>query len=127
LADYTVKNIKELDNMAVQYGIDGLDARFARTPLGLRNFGFSVQSMTPNFRQPFGHHHGEQEEVYLVLRGDGRIKVDDDVVPLKEWDAIRVPANATRQLEAGAVGMDVLAMGAPHADDTEMLQGWWSD
>lgn len=127
MTNYTVKNLKELDNAAERFGIEGLDARFARQSLGLENFGFSLQSMTPNFRQPFGHTHGEQEEVYLVLRGGGRIKIDDDIVDLRQWDAIRVPAGTTRQLEAGGDGMDVLAMGAPHADDTEMLQGWWSD
>src|SRR5581483_3914347 len=127
MANYTVKNLKQLQNSAEQFGIEGLDARFARQPLELEKFGFSLQSMTPNFRQPFGHTHSEQEEAYLVLRGGGRVKVEDEIVDLKQWDAIRVPAGATRQFEAGDEGMDVLAMGAPHADDTEMLQGWWSD
>jgi mannose-6-phosphate isomerase-like protein (cupin superfamily) len=127
MANYTVKNLKELENAAERFGIEGLDTRFARRPLGLENFGFSLQSMTPNFRQPFGHSHAEQEEVYLVLRGGGRIKIDDDIVDLRQWDAIRVPAGTTRQLESGSDGMDLLAMGAPHAEDTEMLDGWWSD
>jgi mannose-6-phosphate isomerase-like protein (cupin superfamily) len=33
----------------------------------------------------------KQEEVYVVLRGSGRMKVDDEIVELKEWDAVRVP------------------------------------
>jgi mannose-6-phosphate isomerase-like protein (cupin superfamily) len=127
MANYTVRNIKQLDNAAAQFGIDGLDARFARRALELGNFGFSLQTMTPNFRQPFGHRHAEQEEVYLVLRGSGRIKIEDEVVELREWDAVRVPPGATRQLESGAGGMEILAIGAPHADDTEMLQGWWAE
>jgi mannose-6-phosphate isomerase-like protein (cupin superfamily) len=127
MANYTVKNIQELENAAPRYGIEGLDVRFARNALELGNFGFSVHTMTPNFRQPFGHTHGEQEEVYLVLRGYGRIKVDDDIVDLKEWDAIRVPPGAARAIEAGDDGMQIVAIGAPHAEDTEMIQGWWLD
>jgi len=127
MANYTVKNIREIDNAAERFGIEGMEARFARNPLELEKFGFSVQVLTPNYRQPFGHRHKGQEEVYLVLRGGGRIKVDDDIVELREWDAIRVPAGATRQIESGPEGLEFLAIGAPEGGDAEMVEGWWSD
>jgi mannose-6-phosphate isomerase-like protein (cupin superfamily) len=127
MADYTVKNIKELDNAAEQFGIEGMEARFARNPLELEKFGFSFQALTPNYRQPFGHKHANQEEVYLVLRGGGRIKVEDEIVELSEWDAIRIPPGVTRQIEAGADGMEMLAIGAPEGGDAEMVEGWWAD
>ena len=127
MAHYTVKNVKEIDNAAERFGIEGMEARFARTALELEKFGFSYQVLIPNYRQSFGHRHANQEEVYLVLRGGGRIKVEDDVVDLKEWDAIRVPAGVTRQLESGPDGMELLAIGAPEGGDAEMLEGWWSD
>jgi mannose-6-phosphate isomerase-like protein (cupin superfamily) len=127
MAKYTVQNIKGLDNAAEQFGIEGMEARFARKAMELEQFGFSVQTLTPSFRQPFGHRHASQEEAYLVLRGGGRIKVDDDVVDLKEWDAIRIPPGVTRQLEAGPDGMEFLAIGAPGGGDAEMIEGWWSD
>jgi mannose-6-phosphate isomerase-like protein (cupin superfamily) len=127
MAKYTVRNLKEIDNAAERFGIEGMEARFARNPLELEKFGFSLQVLTPNYRQPFGHHHRSQEEVYVVLRGSGRIKVDDDIVELREWDAIRVPAGATRQLESGPDGLDFLAIGAPEGGDAELVEGWWSD
>jgi mannose-6-phosphate isomerase-like protein (cupin superfamily) len=127
MANYTVKNIKEIDNAAERFGIEGMEARFARTPLELERFGFSYQALTPNYRQSFGHRHERQEEVYLVLRGSGRIKVDDEVVDLKQWDAIRVPAGAARQLESGAEGLELLAIGAPEGGDAELLEDWWTD
>jgi mannose-6-phosphate isomerase-like protein (cupin superfamily) len=104
-----------------------MEARFGRKPLELERFGFSFQALTPNFRQPFGHRHATQEEVYVVVSGSGRIKVEDEIVDLNEWDAIRVPAGQTRQLESGGDGMEFIAIGAPEADEPEMLQGWWSD
>ncbi len=38
-----------------------------------------------------------------------------------------MPGNVTRALEAGADGLELVAIGAPAADDTEMKQDWWSD
>ena len=127
MPDYTVKNLKDVDDAAASFGLDdGLEARFAKKALGLSKFGVSYQKLAPGFRIPFGHTHGEQEEVYLVLRGSGRIKLDDEIVELGAWDAVRVPGDVVRALEAGTDGMELLAIGAPLANDTEMLQGWWS-
>jgi uncharacterized cupin superfamily protein len=128
MPNYTVKNLKQVENMAEKFGMsDGLEARFARGALELENFGLSYQRLEPNFRNPFGHKHGEQEEVYVVLSGSARLKLDDEIVELEQWDAIRVPGEVTRNFEGGPDGAEVLAIGAPVAKDTEMLQGWWSD
>jgi mannose-6-phosphate isomerase-like protein (cupin superfamily) len=128
MANYTVKNLMQVENMAEQFGLaENLEARFARKALELSNFGVSYEKLAPGFRMPFGHTHGEQEEVYVVLSGGGRIKVGEEIVDLSQWDAIRVPGETPRALEGGPDGMEVLAIGAPQANDTEMLQGWWSD
>ena len=37
----------------------------------------------------------------MVVRGSGRMKVDDEIVELKEWDAVRVPPGTWRGYEAG--------------------------
>jgi mannose-6-phosphate isomerase-like protein (cupin superfamily) len=69
--------------------------------------------------------------VYVVVSGNGRIKIDDEIVDFKQWDAIRVPAGAWRCFQAGAEGAEVIAFGAPKMDDpradAEMQPGWWSD
>jgi mannose-6-phosphate isomerase-like protein (cupin superfamily) len=128
MTNYTVKNLKDVENMAEKFGMsNGLEARFAASPLELSNFGVSYQRLEPNFRIPFGHKHGEQEEAYVVLSGSARLKLDDEIVELKQWDAIRVPGEVTRNFEGGPEGAEFLAIGAPLAKDTEMLQGWWSD
>lgn len=126
MPDYTVKNLKQVANAAERFGLgDNLEARFARKDLELSNFGLSYQRLEPGFRVPFGHTHGEQEEVYVVLNGAGRVKVDDEIVELAQWDAIRVPGDVKRALEAGPDGMEIIAIGAPLADDTEMDQSFW--
>ena len=128
MTGYTLRNLKEIDDMAERFGLgEGLEARFARGALELENFGLSYQKLKPNFRIPFGHKHDLQEEVYIVVNGTARMKLDDEIVELKPWDAIRVPPQVTRALEAGPDGVEVLAIGAPQAQDTAMQQGWWDD
>ena len=89
----------------------------------------SRETLAPGFRVPFGHTHREQEEVYVVLRGSGRIKIDDEIVEFREGDLVRVAPGAWRCTEAGADGMQLLAVGAPipEGDDSELEQGWWAD
>jgi mannose-6-phosphate isomerase-like protein (cupin superfamily) len=84
--------------------------------------------LDPNFRIPFGHKHEHQEEVYVVVRGSGRVKVEDEIVELREWDAIRFDENTMRNMEAGPDGIEFLAFGAGEDPlDAEMVQGWWRD
>jgi mannose-6-phosphate isomerase-like protein (cupin superfamily) len=130
MANYTKVNLKEIEDQAPTGGLSsGLKAHFARVPLGLEKSGISYFRIAPNFRIPFGHKHSEQEEVYLVVAGSARVRVDDDVVELQPWDAIRVPTGAMRGLEAGPEGAEVIAFGAPNTQnaDVDMTPGWWTD
>ena len=128
MTDYTVKNLKEdVPNSAEQFGIEEMEARFGRKALELESFGFSHQKFDPNYRQGFGHVHREQEEAYVVLDGSGRVKVDDDIVDLKQWDVIRVGPGVTRQFESGPDGLEFIAIGGNPAGDAETIEGWWSD
>jgi mannose-6-phosphate isomerase-like protein (cupin superfamily) len=128
MSDYTLKNLKDIENSAESYGLaDKLEARFARKALELEQFGFSYQKMQPGFRQPFGHVHTEQEEVYVVLEGGGRVKMEDEIVELKQWDALRVPPGVTRAFEAGDGGMAYIAIGGAPQDGGDIIQNWWAD
>jgi mannose-6-phosphate isomerase-like protein (cupin superfamily) len=129
-AAYTVVNLKRVEDMAPKFGLaPGLESRFARVPLELENSGISYFRVAPNFRAPFGHTHTEQEEIYLVVGGSARVRLDDEVVELGEWDALRIPPGLMRGLEAGPEGAEVIAFGAPSNEnrDIEMVQDWWTD
>ena len=126
---YTKKNLKEVENQAPKFGMpDELDARFARSALGGETLGLSLMKLEPNFRIPFGHKHVGQEEVYVVVRGSARVKVEDEIVELGEWDAIRFDKDTMRNVEAGPDGVEYLAFGAgDDPRDAEMAPGWWGD
>jgi uncharacterized cupin superfamily protein len=128
MSDYTKMNLKEIDNAAEQFGLgEHMETRFARKALGLEQFGFSYQKFQPNYRQGFGHVHKEQEEAYVVLEGSGRAKVEDEIVELRRWDVLRVPAGATRAFEAGDDGLTYIAIGGNPTGDADMIENWWSD
>ena len=131
MAAYTKLNLKrDVEDMAPKFGYaPGLESRFARSPLGLATSGVSYFRFAPSFRMPFGHRHSEQEEVYVVVGGNARIKLEDEVVELGQWDVVHVPPETTRAIEGGPDGAEVLAFGAPTHDnkDAEMVPGWWED
>ncbi len=89
MSTYTKQNLNEVENQAPKFGMPSeLEARFARTALEGETLGLSLMTLAPNFRIPFGHKHEGQEEVYVVLRGSARIKVEDEIVELGPMDAI---------------------------------------
>jgi mannose-6-phosphate isomerase-like protein (cupin superfamily) len=130
MAGYTLRNLKEIEDAAPRFGMSPpLEARFARGDLELENSGVSYQRLDPDSRVPFGHKHVEQEELYLVVGGSGRMKLDDEIVELRQWDAVRVSPEVMRCLESGEDGIEVVVFGAPSTGggDAEMIPGWWSD
>jgi mannose-6-phosphate isomerase-like protein (cupin superfamily) len=129
MASYTKTNLREVENQAPNFGMpDEMQARFARRHIEGKTLGLSLFTLEPGFRIPFGHKHENQEEVYVVVRGSGRVKVGDEVVELNEWDAIRFGEDTMRNMEAGPNGMDYLAFGAGEDPrDVEMAHGWWGD
>jgi mannose-6-phosphate isomerase-like protein (cupin superfamily) len=127
---YTKKNLKkDVENSAPKFDMPKeMEARFARTAIEGETLGLSHMKLAPNFRIPFGHKHEGQEEVYVIVRGSARIKVEDEIVEVGEWDAIRFDMNTMRDVEAGPNGVEYIAFGAgDDPNDAEMAPGWWSE
>ena len=131
MADYTKLNLrKQVDDQAPKFDMSPeMEYRPARVDLDLQNSGVSFFKLEPNFRVPFGHTHNEQEEVYILLDGSARLKLDEEILELEPWDAVRISKETMRNLEGGPDGATVLLFGAPNAGsgDAQMEQGWWTD
>jgi mannose-6-phosphate isomerase-like protein (cupin superfamily) len=128
------KNLKrDLDDLGSNFdGSPDLEFRAATAALGLERSGLTYQRVPPDYRFPYGHTHKTQEEIYVVVRGSGRMKVDDEIIELSEWDAVRVPPGSWRGYEAGPDGLELLVIGAPSLgdnprDDVEGTRDWWTD
>ena len=130
MANYTKLNLREdVENQSPKFGIDEMEFRSARVPLELQNAGLSFLRLDPNYRVPFGHHHKQQEEIYVLVGGSARLKLDDEIVELKPWDAVRIHRETMRNFEAGPEGAEVIAFGSPNTGpgDGPMTQDWWTD
>ena len=128
VADYTHKNLSEVEDAAPGFGVEEFqEARFAKEDLETEQTGLSHIKVKPDKRMAFGHKHDEAEEVYVVIAGSGRMKLDDEVIDVAELDAIRVSPQVVRCFEGGPDGLSVLAMGARHDGDGEIVQDWWTD
>jgi mannose-6-phosphate isomerase-like protein (cupin superfamily) len=112
-------------------GPPGLEFRAATKALELNESGLTFQRVPPDYRFPYGHTHETQEEIYVVVGGSGRMAVDDEVIDLRRWDAVRVPPGSWRGYEAGPEGLELLVIGAPNLGDdprgdVEGTRDWWA-
>ena len=131
---FTRRNIKgDLEDVGANFdGAPDLEFRLATKALELEKAALSHQYVPPGSRFPYGHTHATQEEVYVVVRGSGRMKLDDEIVELAEWDAVRVPPGTWRGYEAGPEGLELLVVGAPNLGedprgDVDGRRDWWAD
>ena len=123
---HTTRNLRDLEDMAVKHGFsDNQEARFAHGDLRAEDTGVSYHVVRPGKRQAFAHRHKEAEEIYVVLSGGGRIKLDEEIHEVEPMDAIRIAPQVTRAFEAGPEGLELLAFGPRHADDAEVVPDFW--
>ncbi len=125
---YTLKKLTDIEDSAPKSGFGEVqEARFAKDALETERTGFSYHRVKADKRQPFAHKHDQAEEVYVVVSGSGRVKLDEEIVELQALDAIRVAPEVTRSFEAGPDGLELLAFGPRCDGDGEVLMGWWAD
>ena len=128
MADYAKKNLREVEDAAVKHGFSETQiARFAGRALGCERIGLALEGVKPGRRQAFGHRHEEDEEVYVVIDGSGRMRLGEEVIDVGPLDAIRVAPGVWRSFEAGPDGLELLAFGTHHEGDGEIDPGFWKD
>jgi len=121
-SDYAIKNFDDIETS----GAEGVDGRFTRKFLDSTELGVSRWRYAPGTRT-LGHRHKVQEEVYTVINGSGRVKLDDEIIDVKQWDVIRVAPTVARGFEAGPDGLEIIAAGGskPEGGDGELVDGHW--
>ncbi len=123
---YAKKNLRLIKDSAVEFGLSATqEARFPRTELGADQTGMNFLRVKPSQREAFAHRHRIAEEIYVVLSGSGRVKLDDELVDLSPLDAVRVSPGVARAFEAGPDGLEVLIFGPRVEGDGEMVPDFW--
>jgi quercetin dioxygenase-like cupin family protein len=127
MTGYTIVNLMDVEDSAGDR--PGVEARFARKHLGSEHLGVTYVHYAAGTRAPAGHSHREQEEAYVVVSGSGRIKLDDEIHELRQWDVVRVSPGTVRSVEGGPDGLELIAVGAdrPEGGDGVMAADHWTD
>jgi mannose-6-phosphate isomerase-like protein (cupin superfamily) len=119
-------NLDEVEDAAPGNGFgERWEARVARVPLGADRTGLTHFRLLPGKRSPFNHRHREAEEIYVVLSGDGLVKLGDEIRAVRPLDAIRIAPEVPRAFEAGPDGLELLACGVHHEGDGEPVDDDW--
>ena len=123
---YTLVNLEDVEDMAKRFGLgEQGEARFANRALGTARTGVSHQRLRAGMRQAFGHRHQHAEEVFVILAGTGRLRIDDDIRDVRPLDAIRIAPGSARAFEAGPDGLEFLVFGPHHTGDAVMDPNFW--
>jgi mannose-6-phosphate isomerase-like protein (cupin superfamily) len=125
---YTIKNLRDVEDVAPKFGFSEVqEARFARGDLESETIGLAFHIVRPGKRQAFAHRHEQAEEIYVVLTGGGRIKLEDEIHEIAPMDAIRIAPRVARAFEAGPDGLELLVFGPRHGGDGEVLsEDFWA-
>ena len=85
-----------------------------RRELGARAFGFNYFTFPPN-QEGREHDHAEadMEEVYFVVKGSGRMRIDGEELELRPGRFVRVDPSSTRLPISGENGLEFVTFGAP--------------
>ena len=109
MADYTVKKVDEMD--AIFFNA----FKRAGDELEVASFGMNIIDFPPDAGEQYPEHdhaHDGQEEVYLVMRGSGRIVIEGgEEHPLDGDTIVRVGSGTTRKVWAGSDGMRLVIVG----------------
>jgi mannose-6-phosphate isomerase-like protein (cupin superfamily) len=123
---HTQINLREVEDVAPANGFGGRwEARGAREDLAAEQTGLTHFRLRPGKRSPFMHRHRHAEEVYVILRGSGRVKLDDEIADVPALDAIRVAPHVARAFEGGPEGLEFIAFGPHHDADGEAVEDAW--
>ena len=128
MADYTHKNLRDVEDMAVEGGFsENQEARFAGKDLELETLGVSYQIVKPGKHHAFGHRHRDAEEVYVILSGTGTCRLNDEAVDVKPLDAIRVGPSVTRGFESDGERLELLVFSRSLPGDAEIVEDFFAD
>lgn len=101
--NYSIGNIGNFDDLnqysymhsAVNLPIPG--KVFLGDKLNMTSMEISFQTLAAGKEIPFDHMHMENEEVYVVIKGNGEFIIDNEITEVKEGSIIKISPKAKRR------------------------------
>ena len=100
-SNYAVEEVGPLATL-LQHEFRGVKGKhFIGKNLGLTGCEVSLNLLPAGKAMPFVHSHRKNEELYIVLAGNGTFYVDGDEFPVREGSMVRVAPEGARSWKAG--------------------------
>ncbi len=96
MTNYTKTELGKLENLETSYQ-NG--KAFLHDALNLTSCEISLNTMKKNTKLPFSHKHKQNEEIYIFVKGEGRMVLDDTTINFKEGSCIKVLPQVKRTME----------------------------
>ena len=107
-----------------------LELRILRGALGCEHVGVSYLRYGPGWRLTVGHRHpGGGEEIYVLVEGSARIKIEDQILQMQAPAAVRVHGDQFRAIraEGDRAAVFVAAGTIDDPDATEFAPDFWRE
>jgi mannose-6-phosphate isomerase-like protein (cupin superfamily) len=109
-----VRNFNDPEVLQTTYRAHyGATARMVLTSQFLESMEFLAYAMLPA-GNVIEEHIDSVEEIYLIAKGGGLMKVGDEEREVREWDAIWIPAGEPHRLENNTTDMTVILVVAAY-------------
>ena len=95
MADYTIKHLEDVQDVLGDYPGEMRGITYA---IGAEQVAITHRRMPQHTgsKGSYGHRHKTQEEIVFVLRGKLQFKLNDEIIELGKYDAIRIPPQTWR-------------------------------
>src|ERR1043165_9653531 len=116
----------EIKNLNLLPSFFPKDVSQTRDLLAHRNSAICQQSLA-EARLPVGgstqeHYHGKTEEIYLILAGEGRMRIEGEMAEVKAGDAIAIPPGKKHKLwNTGQETLSLLCCCAPGYEHSDTI------
>jgi len=93
-------DLGKLGNLLQDSAEEKRSKQFLKEALGLTGMEVSITAYPPNTSLPFFHKHKQNEELYIIIKGEGQMQLDDELIEVKEGSVIRVLPDCSRNLRS---------------------------
>ncbi len=99
--NFQVVNMGDFKNLLEKEFNGGKGKYFIGQDIGLTGCEVSINCLPAGQSVPFVHAHKKNEELYIIIDGNGIFFIDGEEFPVQEGSLIRVSPNGQRALKAG--------------------------
>lgn len=92
---YSIHNIGKWDELSAKKE-HAPGKIFLSELLNLTCMDISVNALKPGWLNPYLHNHKSHEELYVFIKGSGEMKLNDEMIQVREGDMVRVAPSAAR-------------------------------